>query len=123
MSSSAHKRLRKCHARLGTVPRVLPPCSASTRGVRVFSCSGPRSAGTSLTTDEHGEHRDLRGLSRWSVISYVYGRDECCITVCLLKSRLSLLEVSLPILTSAQPFIAQGLDSYIETRGRQVAPG
>jgi hypothetical protein len=24
--------------------------------------------------DEHGEHQDLRGSGRWSVIPYVYGR-------------------------------------------------
>jgi hypothetical protein len=49
----------------------------------------------SLTTDEHDEHKDLRGLGCRCVISYVHGRDGCCIGVRLLKSRLSLLEVSL----------------------------
>jgi hypothetical protein len=43
--------------------------------------------------------------------------------MCLLKSRLSLLEVSPRILTSAQPFIAQGIGSYIVTRARPVASG
>jgi hypothetical protein len=76
-----------------------------------------------LAMDKHDEHRDLRGSSRWSVIPYVHERYECCIAVRLLKSSLSLLEVGPLILTSAQPFIAQGIDSYIESRARQVAPG
>jgi hypothetical protein len=73
--------------------------------------------------DEHDEHKDLHRSGRRSVIPYVHGRDGCCIVVCLLKSRLSLLEVCLPILTSTQPFIAQGLGSYIKTKAQQVAPG
>jgi hypothetical protein len=27
-----------------------------------------------LAMDEHGEHQDLRGSNRWSVIPYIYGR-------------------------------------------------
>jgi hypothetical protein len=68
--------------------------------------------------DEHGEHRDLHGSGCRSVIPYVHERVGSCIAVYLLKSRLSLLEVSLRILTSAQPFIAQGLGSYIVTRAQ-----
>jgi hypothetical protein len=70
--------------------------------------------------DEHSEHQDLRGLGRRSIIPYVHRRDEYCVAVCLLKSRLSLLEVSLRILTSAQPFIAQGRDQGL-TGGLGVA--
>jgi hypothetical protein len=45
--------------------------------------------------DEHGELKELRGSGRRRVIPYVHERDECCIAVCLLKSKLSLLEESL----------------------------
>jgi hypothetical protein len=45
--------------------------------------------------DKHGEHKDLRNSGHRNVIPYVHRRAECCIAVCLLKSRLSLLEVSL----------------------------
>jgi hypothetical protein len=48
-----------------------------------------------LTMDEHSEHKDLCGSGHQSVIPYIHRRDGCCIIVCLLKSRLSLLEVSL----------------------------
>jgi hypothetical protein len=76
-----------------------------------------------LAKDEHGKHKDLRGLGRRRVIPYVHERDGCCIVVCLLKSRLSSLQVGLPILTPAQPFIAQSLNYYIETRDRHVTLG
>jgi hypothetical protein len=59
---------------------------------------------------------NLRNMGRRSVIPYLHGRVGSCIAVYLLKSRLSLLEVSLRILTSAQPFIAQALGSYIVTK-------
>jgi hypothetical protein len=39
-----------------------------------------------LAKDEHGEHRDLYGSDRRSVIPYVYGRigvAVCCSSVCL----------------------------------------
>jgi hypothetical protein len=81
--------------------------------------------------DEHGEHQDLCGLCHWSIIPYVHGRDECCITVCMLKSRLSLPVVGLarrescvelefqracldPLL--AQSFYTSRPGSYIVTR-------
>jgi hypothetical protein len=73
--------------------------------------------------DEHGEHRDLHGLDRRSIIPYVHGRDECCIVVCLIKSGLSLPNKSMGILMSTQPFIAQGLGIYIETQGLTGGPG
>jgi hypothetical protein len=44
--------------------------------------------------DEHGEHRDLCGSNHRSIIPYVHERYGCCIAVCLLKYRLSLLEES-----------------------------
>jgi hypothetical protein len=76
-----------------------------------------------LAIDEHDEHKYLCGSCRRSIIPYVHGGDECCIVVCLLKSRLSLLEVSLRILTSTRPFIAQGHDSYITSQGPTGGPG
>jgi hypothetical protein len=73
--------------------------------------------------DEHGQHRDLHGSGHRSIIPYVHGRVGSCIAAYLFKSRLNLLEVSLRILTSAWPFIAQDLGSYIMTSARQVALG
>jgi hypothetical protein len=76
-----------------------------------------------LAIDEHDEHKYLCGSCHRSIIPYVHGGDECCIVVCLLKSRLSLLEVSLMILTFARPFIAQGHDSYIASKSPTSGPG
>jgi hypothetical protein len=45
--------------------------------------------------DEDGEHQDLRDSGHRSIIPYVHGRDECCITMCMLKSRLRLSVVGL----------------------------
>jgi hypothetical protein len=65
--------------------------STATRAVRCGSLLERASVVWDLTTNEYGEHRDLCGLGHRGVIPYVHGRDECCIVVCLLKSRLSLL--------------------------------
>jgi hypothetical protein len=45
--------------------------------------------------DEHGEHQDLHSSGHRSVIPYIHGRDECCIAMCMLKSRLSLVVIGL----------------------------
>jgi hypothetical protein len=71
-------------------------------------------------------------FGRQSIIPYIHGRDGCCIVVCLLKSRLGLLEVSLVWSWSSKehvrirclpdPFIAQGQVVTLRYRARQVAP-
>jgi hypothetical protein len=73
----------------------------------------------SLAMDEHGEHEDLRGSGRRSVIPYIHGRTE----VVLLKPALfepaflsALEKWRLP-----EPFIVQGRTVTMSPEARQVA--
>jgi hypothetical protein len=76
--------------------------------------------------DEHDEHLDLRGSGYRSIIPYVHGRDGCCITMCLLKSWLSLLKLSLqracPDSVVAPSFYSTMQGSYKKTRSPTCGP-
>jgi hypothetical protein len=74
----------------------------------------------SLAMDERGEHKDLRGLGRRSVITYVHERTElyCSILPCLS------LPFCLPTSVKRhlpEPFIAQGRVVTLRPGARQVA--
>jgi hypothetical protein len=87
--------------------------------------------------DEHGEHQDLHSSGHQNVIPYIHGRDECCIAMCILKSRLSLVVIGLARRESCvelefqraclnplptRSFYNSRLDSHIMTRGSTGDP-
>jgi hypothetical protein len=75
----------------------------------------------SLAIDEHGGHKDFRGLVRRSVITYIHERTGlyCSSLSCMCESEpyLFLALTNLREVVHARAFYSSRSGSYIETRG------